>query len=172
MLLKFQVSTTWNQSILDNKDAIARWQEAKNRLLENPPPTKSGILRRLTAASGGNLPTPRSSQRLMLLKASPRKALSSVSNILLDPDSHEAQQIVRRNKGTSVTSRSTSAVVLSSNQRNTLSDGKQNGGCKRGGDMHQLRSLPSIIVSPSKLRHKLFTEVIHILHHLIVMPCP
>lgn len=143
-----------------------RLKEAKHRLLENPPPTKSGVLRRLSQLSGGNLPiTTRSSQRLLLLKESPRKALSSVSNILLDPDSHQAQQVVRRNKNSVIRNlRSSSDSVLqrqtSSEQNNAFVERKQQtskaGICKRG-SANQLSMASNF--SPSKLRHRLFTEV-------------
>ena len=114
------------------------------------------------------MPTTRSSQRLLLLMASPRKALSSVSNILLDPDSHEAQQVVRRNKTTLAASRSSGAVLqLSNNQaaNNFSTNDKKNINTdfKRGSDMHDLRNNPpTVIVSPSKYRHRLFTEVSHL----------
>ena len=125
-------------------------------------------MRRLSLASGGNLPTTRSSQRLLLLAASPRKALCSVSNILLDPDSHEAQRVVRRNKTTLAASRSNSAVQqLSKNQAvNNFSKNDEqfiNAEFKHGSDVHRLRNItPAAAVSPSKYRHKLFTEVMQI----------
>ena len=114
------------------------------------------------------MPTTRSSQRLLLLAASPRKALCSVTNILLDPDSHEAQRVVRRNKTTLAESRSSSAMLpLSNNQaaNNFRENDKQfiSGDFKRGSDVHRLRNIPpAVVVSPSKYRHKLFTEVIQI----------
>ena len=109
--------------------------------------------------------TTRSSQRLMLLKESPRKALSSVSNILLDPGSHEAQQIVRKNNHPVGSSRSSSAILQPSIRE--AHGGKVNsskdavrilGTCKRGVELsnnHFLRSK----LSPSDIRHQLFTEV-------------
>ena len=141
--------------------------EAKNRLLENPPPSKSSILRKLNAVAasgGGNLPLTRSSQRLLLLKTSPRKVLSSVSNILLDPNSHQAHQIVRRNGASSghslAISRSSNAVLQSSKSGHTNSsnDVRQiSSSCKR----EMVKSQQTVDASPSKLRHNLFTQVIN-----------
>ena len=102
----------------------------------------------------------------MLLKESPRKALSSVSNILLDPGSHEAQQIVRKNNNHPVGSSRSSSAILQPSIREAHG-GKVNsskdavrilGTCKRGVELsnnHFLRSK----LSPSDIRHQLFTEV-------------
>ena len=162
------MSKTWNQIIIENKQAVSRWKEAKHRLLENPPPSKSGILQKLSAAASiGNdsNTTTRCSQRLLLLKTSPRKALSSVSNILLDPDSHEAQQIVRKNHPVGY-SRSSNAILQPSTREvnNLVKSSKETvrllgaGTCKRSVE-HSSNRLLANDLSPSDIRHQLFTEV-------------
>ena len=158
--------------IIENKEAISRWKEAKHRLLENPPPTKSGVLQKLSAAASslGNYSSTRSSQRLLLLKDSPRKALSSVSNILLDPGSHEAQQIVRKSNHP-VTSRSSNAILQSSARETNIASNNESaksnkemirilgtGSCKREAKQPNNLLLGSSL-SPSDIRHQLFTEV-------------
>ena len=113
------------------------------------------------------MPLTRSSQRLLLLKTSPRKVLSSVSNILLDPNSHQAHQIVRRNGASSghslAISRSSNAVLQSSKSGHTNSsnDVRQiSSSCKR----EMVKSQQTVDASPSKLRHNLFTQVINCVH--------
>ena len=157
------MSTTWNQSILESKDAKNRLIEAKNRLLENPPPTKSDILRKLSAAAGNSkdelISQTRSSQRLLLLKASPRKALASVSNILLDPNSYQAHQVIRNNINnamTSLTGTRSSDAVLQSSSHKAVS-------CRRGelGATNKFGEEPKTVCSTTSLnkRHHLFAQV-------------
>ena len=139
--------------------------EAKNRLLENPPPTKSDILRKLSAATAaGNskdelISQTSSSQRLLLLKASPRKALASVSNILLDPNSYQAHQVIRNsinNAMTSITGTRSSDAVLQSASHKGVS-------CRRGevDGKNKFGEEPKTVCSTTSLnkRHQLFAQV-------------
>jgi hypothetical protein len=93
-----QVCGTWRACLISDRNAGARWKEAREIYMENPHPNRPPQM------------------RARLLKTSPRKALSSVSNILASPTKFEH---------------------------------------KRGQD--QLP--PPVVISPSKYRHKLFTEV-------------
>lgn len=104
-----QVSATWNTALLMDKDAMVRWSEAKDKVTENTLPDQ---------------------EKARLLKTSPRKALSSVSNLLMSPVK----------PSTSTTDQRRSARLTRAN--------------KRGND----ELPPPILVSPSKFRHKLFTE--------------
>ena len=139
--------------------------EAKNRLLENPPPTKSDILRKLSAATAaGNskdelISQTSSSQRLLLLKASPRKALASVSNILLDPNSYQAHQVIRNSINNAMTSitgtRSSDAVLQSASHKGVI--------CRRGevDGKNKFGEEPKTVCSTTSLnkRHHLFAQV-------------
>jgi len=66
-----QVCGTWRACLISDRNAGARWKEAKEIYMENPHP--------------GRPPQ----ARARLLKTSPRKALSSVSNILASPSKFE-----------------------------------------------------------------------------------
>ena len=95
--------------------------------------------------------------------------MSSVSNILLDPNSHEAHQRVRNSQNQPVGySRSSSAILQSSNRDSTNDIVKSNketvrilgaGTCRRGKELtgSHLESNRS----PSDIRHHLFTEVMN-----------
>jgi hypothetical protein len=111
-----QVSTSWNTAILMDKYSMEKYVAAKERISEN------------------TLAHKQIQERMRLSKTSPRKALTSVSNLLLTPVKTENRRSPR----------------LANSP--TSSGGSQ----KRGIDE---LSKP-MIVSPSKFRHRLFTEVI------------
>jgi F-box protein 5 len=109
-----QVSTSWNTAILMDKYSMEKYVAAKERISEN------------------TLAHKQIQERMRLSKTSPRKALTSVSNLLLTPVKTENRRSPR----------------LANSP--TSSGGSQ----KRGIDE---LSKP-MIVSPSKFRHRLFTE--------------
>lgn len=107
-----QVSTSWNAAVLADPDAICRYIDAKEKFAEN-------------ALNYHHV-------KARLTKTSPRKALSSVSNLLLSPV--KQRPLEQRRSPRLASSPNAKAATLKKSQT---------------------------IVSPSKFRHKLFTEVFH-----------